>query len=93
MTEAPATWWWAVSLAILLWAAVEPASADRTDTQPEAAAASADLLPRPVLDTGLLKSHRKDDAWLKQEHYVETAAGPLLDEHLLDPILEELTRP
>ncbi len=91
MTEVPAPWWWALSLTFLLWLNAGSALADRTESGSAPAADAA--LPAPVLEIDLLKSHRKDDAWLKQGHYVTAASGPRLDEQLLDSILEGLSLP
>ena len=93
MTEAPATWWWAVSLAIFLWAAPLPLAADRTEEPPETITASEALLPGPDLGTSLLKSQRKDGAWRQSGHYAEPASGPLLEETLLESVLAGLTLP
>ena len=93
MTEAPATSWWAIFLAVFLWAAPSPLAADRTEELPETISAADALLPGPDLDTSLLKSHRKDGAWRKAGHYAEAAAGPLLEETLLESVLAELTLP
>ncbi len=100
MIEAPTTSWWAISLAILLSVMAQPSMADpaqeqgkgQAQAQTQSGAAEA-LLPDPVLDTGLLKSHRKDDDWLKHGYYVDATPGPRLDTHLLDTILEELALP
>ncbi len=89
----PATQWWAIALVLLLGGATPPILADPTETPPETVVASDSLLPGPVLDTSLLKSHRKDDAWRKQTHYVEDAHGPRINDQLLEPILEGLALP
>lgn len=93
MTEGPTPSWWAVSLAILLWAAPLPLAADRTEDPPETITASEALLPGPDLDTSLLKSHRKLGAWRQSGHYAEPASGPLLEETLLESVLTGLTLP
>lgn len=93
MIEVPATEWRAIALALLLWVTAESSLADPTEVPPGSLIDSDDVLPGPVLDTSLLKSHRKDDAWLKQGFYIDAARGPELDDHLLDPILEALTLP